>query len=392
MIDYQIVLGDKGRVIPVNVSAGEPFTIKLPTPTADFIVTIKDAKGGSKNAPITIQRAGSELIDDLAEDLVIQTDFEAITLISDGTNWKKFSNFKSANPDPNFAAVGSLGLIYGGGPLMSIDSLNLSIDSNSENFANMYVPRQNVAAVGSRTRAVGAGGSYVFETSVIDYVEFSTKAKSEQFGNMASNTLRYGMGAGSNQVRGIFGAGYISGSGRSSNCDYITIATTGNSTNFGALTAAFAGGGGAASQIRCFIAGGDNGVQMTRIEYVTIMTTSSAAFFGNMSVNRELVSCVSNGIYGLLGGGFNPTTAVIDRITVATTGNATNFAALSTARYGVAAMSDTAKAVWAGGGPSSTTIIEKSSYTSGATATNFGTLINANSQSRYGCSNAHGGL
>ena len=53
---------------------------------------------------------------------------------------------------------------------------------------------------------------------------------------------RYGIAGVSNYARGVFGSSNVSGT--SNQMDYITIATTGNATDFGDLTVARSNAGG----------------------------------------------------------------------------------------------------------------------------------------------------
>lgn len=84
--NYAITLSDVNKVIAVD-SSGGAITITLPTPTAGFLITIKDAYGDSLLNNITVERNGSETIDGVSSDYVIDTNFENRSFISDGTNW-----------------------------------------------------------------------------------------------------------------------------------------------------------------------------------------------------------------------------------------------------------------------------------------------------------------
>ena len=65
--------------------------------------------------------------------------------------------------------------------------------------------------------------------------------------------------------------------------DYITIATTGNATDFGDLTGTNYGQGPASSGTRGVFAGGfRSGSYLRSIDYRTIATTGNASNFGNL--------------------------------------------------------------------------------------------------------------
>lgn len=63
------------------------ITLNLPSPVANMYFIVKDSTGNAEFNNITIHRFASELIDGVASDLIINLNSEAITFISDGTNW-----------------------------------------------------------------------------------------------------------------------------------------------------------------------------------------------------------------------------------------------------------------------------------------------------------------
>ena len=94
-------------------------------------------------------------------------------------------------------------------------------------------------ATSSNTRAIYGGGmapndqvSSIINT--IQYLTIATTGDATDFGDLtvARNTTP---GATSDNTRGIFAGGYISGSNVNT-MDYVTIATTGDALDFGDLT------------------------------------------------------------------------------------------------------------------------------------------------------------
>ena len=62
------------------------------------------------------------------------------------------------------------------------------------------------------------------------------------------------------------------------------------------------------------------------IEYVTIQTTGNSTDFGDSTVAREHIAGISNSIRGVFAGGLSPTLLnVMDSITFQTTGNAVDW-------------------------------------------------------------------
>ena len=129
-------------------------------------------------------------------------------------------------------------------------------------------------------------------------------------------------------TRGLIGGGYISPTG-TDNIEYITIATTGDSTDFGNLTQGRGNFTGLCSSTRGVFAGGTN-PSNNIIDFVTIASTGNATDFGDMVTGNTGASCsTSNSIRGvIIGGDLQPAdnfTNVMQHITIATTGNSQDF-------------------------------------------------------------------
>ena len=70
--------------------------------------------------------------------------------------------------------------------------------------------------------------------------------------------------------------------------EYITIATTGNSQNFGDLTTRSVEGHAVSDSKRGVISMGDNGTTRSNaMEYITIQTTGNSQDFGDLTAPRD---------------------------------------------------------------------------------------------------------
>jgi len=69
--------------------------------------------------------------------------------------------------------------------------------------------------------------------------------------------------------------------------DYVTVATTGNATDFGDLTSRRFQLGGLSDGSRGVFAGGYTGSWTNAMDYITIQTTGNATDFGDMSAGRD---------------------------------------------------------------------------------------------------------
>ena len=70
---------------------------------------------------------------------------------------------------------------------------------------------------------------------------------------------------------------------------------------------------------------------VNRIEYITVASTGNSLDFGDLTVTRSAPSASANGTRGVFGGG-SVALNVIDYITIASTGNATDFGDLTAGR------------------------------------------------------------
>lgn len=86
--NYTIQASDNGGTINVNVGSGS-LTMTLPSPIANFKVTIKDSTGSASitNNIYIARSSASVKIDNEPNDDIIITAYYAVTYISDGTNW-----------------------------------------------------------------------------------------------------------------------------------------------------------------------------------------------------------------------------------------------------------------------------------------------------------------
>lgn len=229
----------------------------------------------------------------------------------------------SVGAPPAPAARGLFGGGYTNTPSNVIDYITIATTGNATDFGDLAVARDSLSACASSTRGVFAMG---YSTAEINYVTIATTGNTTSFGNMSVNAYN---GAGvNNSTRGVFAIGQkdTAPTGRSNILEYITIATTGNSTDFGDLTVARAGLGAVCSTTRGVFIGGLSGD--TTMDYITTATTGNATSFGTLASGITYVAGASNNTRGLFGGG-----QAVRYITIATTGNSDSFGNLTNANY-----------------------------------------------------------
>ena len=257
---------------------------------------------------------------------------------------------------------------------------------------NSYGPSAYSAASGSVTPAAprgiygggntdGAGNTYI---NVIQYITITTTGDSTDFGDLTVGRRR--VGACASASRGVFAGGQTSG-GDTNVMDYITISTIGNATDFGDLALGINSISGCASSTRGLFAGGG----YASISYITIASTGDSSFFGNLSASLSNMGACASPTRGLFAGG-GSLTNVINYVTIATTGNSSDFGDLTVARQSLAGCSSSTRGVFGGGSDASdyTNIIDYVTIASTGNATDFGDLTLARIQLAACSSNTRG--
>ena len=279
----------------------------------------------------------------------------------------------------------------------SISYLQIQSGGIAKDFGDLTKNCGENKAVGSSTRGViHLSGDDPNTRNTLEYITFATTSNSIDFGDL--NVAWWMRAAAGNETRGIFAGGLYPGSDMKNDIDYITIASKGNGTDFGNLTEAKNAAGGLASSTRMIIGGGQsptsNPNTSNTIEYITIASTGNGTNFGDLTVIGKEIVAVANSIRGVFGPRrSNPAIVnTIDYITIATLGDAVDFGDGSTARGGAASLSNSTRGAWAGGyTPSKVNNIEYVDIATTGNAKDFGDLTYV-SQYSGGCSDSHGGL
>lgn len=276
-------------------------------------------------------------------------DYIVISTLADAVDFGDLSLEKSQCKATS-NGVNDRGVLGGGyslGFINVIEYITITSTADSTDFGDLTVVRSDHAAVSNNTnnRAVWAGGTTTGNSRVntIDYVTISTPGNAIDFGDLTTcggfNSAQWQHGGTSNGTndRGVFVGG---DDGNASNIiQYITISSTGNSTNFGDLTQT-ANGASATSNTtnnRAVV-----GVGGTTLDYFTISSTSDASSFGDLlTLNAVSVEATSNGTSnrGVFGGQYGKSKAV-EYITITSLANALDFGDLTEDRTVATAISN----------------------------------------------------
>ena len=212
-------------------------------------------------------------------------------ILSSGGGANEFGNLvEGALTAQGMTSNNTRGLLYGGGNpdyVSSLSQINLQSLGTNSSFGNTFnsIPIRNVAGASNGTRAVFAGGdnadSNVF---TIAFVLIASGGSPDKFGDLTDDLS--GHDAVDSAVRGCFGGGLSPGVVNT--IDFITIATEGNATDFGDLTQSRRNVTGNSNGVRGTFSSGTTGTSGTGnnlniIDFITIASTGNASDFGDLT-------------------------------------------------------------------------------------------------------------
>jgi hypothetical protein len=288
--------------------------------------------------------------------------------------------------------------------------LTAASSGNTTDFGDLTVARHSSSSMGNDTRAIFAGGWDNYSgnslSNVIDYITYATAGNATDFGDVATTSSDANASA-SNNVRGItFGGRIHSNSNIDNAIEYLTIASTGNMLDFGDLSITTGttankarhrqGNGMSGSSTRGLASGGYTPAALSNvIQYVTIATTGDSTDFGDMSASTDELGFMSSNTRAVIAGGsagggsFRNT---IEYVTIASTGNVTDFGDMTAAKAFLMGASSSTKGFIIGGTTASgitNTInpIETILFSTTGNSTDFGDLTTA---TRSGSANTSG--
>ena len=170
-----------------------------------------------------------------------------------------------------------------------IQYLSMESTGNASDFGDLTVARQGGGQMSSNTRGVHFGGgtqSSPYNTDVIDYITIANTGNATDFGDVAAGQSRDVQSC-SNLTRGVCAVQYV-GSSNASGLEYVTIASTGNASSFGSLSTGTYNqdgrrsvSGGSVEDRGLWYMGGPSSAWVKDIEYVTISTTGNSTDFGD---------------------------------------------------------------------------------------------------------------
>ena len=253
------------------------------------------------------------------------------------------------------------------------------------------------AVVASSTRGVVCGGSFqpsLAGVYTMQYYNFSSLGGSYDFGGVLKQQTHW-MAGFSDSVRGVTAGGV----GPSNVIEYITIATNGDSSDFGDLTTPCRKPSAAASPTRGIIFSGNNPGLLNNIDYATIATTGNAQDFGEMIVTTNTSASCASPTRAVTGHGYTTgggSTNVMQYVTIATKGNTTDFGDLHREAAYPASFSNHTRGIFNGGyttpAGATTNRIDYITIATTGNAEDFGDTTIDGYRNHTGASDCHGGI
>ena len=224
---------------------------------------------------------------------------DKITIASSG-NAVEFGLIDGTDRYESSGAATSTRCIFAGGsgPTDDIDYVEIMTDGNSKSFGDLTSAKAAGRTFNDSVRVVYCGGASL---TLMETFMMASKGNGKDWGELG--TIRNSHIAMSNSTRGIIGGGYGPAPGYPTQytTESSTIASGGNTVNFGEMFFGRYSASGA-SQTRGLIAGGTKpSVYFNVIEYVTISTEGNSIDFGDLTRPCYGVTGLSDS-HGGLGG------------------------------------------------------------------------------------------
>ena len=327
--------GNSGAYTQIEVTGNTPYLLY-------YYCTNHSGMGGEINIPSINSSYAGRAIYGLGGSPGYDSSLEYIYIPTTG-NGTDFGDGTVAVGDTVAGTASATRAIFCGGDPShtTIQAIEYSSKGNAFDFGDLTVHVSQASAISNGTRGIKGGGydpSPGASINVMDTVIISSVGNAIDFGDLT--TTARGTAGAQSTTRGIFAGGISSGPEVLSNViQYITMTTFGNATDFGDLTQARRNLAGFSSSTRGVFGGGftpsPSTTQYNTIDYITIASTGNATDFGDLTQARSDFGGASTKTRGTFICGRTPSIQnTIDYVTIASTGNATDFGDAVTARTG----------------------------------------------------------
>ena len=326
-------------------------------------------------------------------------DFVTIASTGDATDFGDMPEVRLGFPSAlanEVRGVVCLGETTPSGNLDDLDFVTISSTGNAVAFGEGYASAQQSTAGGSTTRGIYCGGKAPGFKNNIDFITIMSTGNGTDFGDLTDTTGGGPRGQSSNATRMLMYGGSNPSSDHVNSITFLTIATLGNSVDFGDISAdGLESFRVTTSSTRGVTAGGYISPTFTNVmEYITIASKGDSQDFGDYSLSRYAPAHTGNSVRGIIAGGYTPSAqSDIDYYTIATLGNTVDFGGdLPTSSGGaMGSGSDPTRACMFGTNTNSNVIQYIQIASTGIDGSDFGDLTGV-CTNVGGFSNTHGGL
>ena len=258
--------------------------------------------------------------------------------------------------------------------------------STNNSTGCMIIPAGPTEHRGGRGRGIMGSGALIPSGAVntMNLITIATTGDATDFGDLSYGAAYRGGLASS--TRGIFANGQ-----NDETYDYVTISSQGGAADYGEAPTDHMGGSTFNDSVRGFNAGGSDPSHTSNIRGMIIASTGLFFDAGDLTLVGMYHNGASSPTRGIIFGGVtdggNTTVKNIDVFTMASGGNAIKFGELATARKYPDTAGNTIRALAAGGvddGDSTTNSIEFVTIATEGNATDFGDLHSATSTGKSG--------
>ena len=297
-----------------------------------------------------------------------------------------------------------------------LDMVNITTEGNAVDFGDLTVGRTANGMGSNATRGIFAAGRFPGPgnaTNIIDFVTFSSSGGANDFGDL-NNDPCSSTGF-SDATRGVYSGGYDANNSpylRTTAMTFITIASKGNSSDFGDSVERGNKATSFSNKTRGFTCGGNNrfdspspNTSHGRIEMTIIQTKGSTVDFGEIGEDNGksfftgALNChggAASQTRGIIFSGLGSPSAtrnVIEYLTLATFGNSKNFGDMLTSgtSAGSTATGNQIRAVVKTTSANDGNVLEQVTIATTGNATDFGDL-NTGRRSYGSVCDSHGGL
>ena len=212
-----------------------------------------------------------------------------------------------------------------------IDFITIANTANATDFGDLLTAKRNMGGAGNNTRGIYLGGGNPGNTNTIEFITIATAGNAQDFAD--ATAAKSGVGSLASPTRACFGGG------QDNTIEFVTIASQGtNASDFGDLISGTTEkpAGTSSSTRGLFICGESqpSGTRINTIQFITLASTGNATDFGDHTDLRRSLGACNDSTRAVYGGGNTPSATVhsLSFVTIATTGNGQDFGDLLSAR------------------------------------------------------------